>query len=381
MKIFLPFALILFCITVSNAQPIIGPDHSEIFPDEEIDQTIGENEYMDLTTGSYNYNENGEKSITLEENSILFIRSGVNLEVSKLSVKKTAVLYVERGATVIINKDFIYESTGESEIHSLYFYAKYKIQIDKDEYKLGGTGRITYTGSDYTVSSSGTSICIGTEDPEFYDPDHDDFGDSGVEACNTNGNSAQYIADLPVKMIFFESVINNNIVTLNWATAAEQDASHFTILRSTDKMNWEEIGEVEAGGNTNFRQDYSFIDTPEKYSTVLYYKLQQFDYDGKNESFGPLTVNLIAVNTMSAQVYPNPTKDKLNLSVGGLILGDQLSISLIDKLGKAVYQEHQDVSGNSLVYNINNISGLQSGHYLLILTSGSQKVVRRFIKQ
>ncbi|MBB3697254.1 T9SS type A sorting domain-containing protein [Flammeovirga yaeyamensis] len=375
MKYYLSIALTFLCLSFTNAQPLLV-GYTEITPDTNNDQTLNTNEYMEFTSGSFDY---GDKSITLDNNSIVIIRSGVTLDLKNLSVKSTAILYVERGATVTVDEDFIVTDTGEAEVHSLYFILKSKIEA-KDGGTVTGTGRLTYQGSSYEVDG-GSSVCIGTGDPEFYDPDHASYGTSGTVPCDQNGNSAQFIADLPVEMIFFESNVSNGNVNLNWATATEVNASHFVVMRSTDKTNWEEIGYVEAGGNTNFRQDYSYTDSPVSSSGIYYYKLQQFDYDGQSEFFGPLTVSLNLSNGFSAQVHPNPTTSSLNLSIEGLHEGNQLSIAVIDKLGKAVYQENKEVGGNSLIYNVHQITDLNPGHYLLILTSGSQKITTRFIKQ
>ncbi|MBB3697251.1 T9SS type A sorting domain-containing protein [Flammeovirga yaeyamensis] len=378
MKRSLLLIITLLITVIINAQPVTT-GHSRVNPDPNNDQSLYTNEYMDLTTGSYDYNNNG-KTITLDNNSILIVRAGVTLEVKDLYLKETSILYIERGATIIIQETFEAKSTGMNEIHSLYFYVNDKLQSDDASYILGGNGRITFSGSSFEVEN-GSTVCIGTEDPEFYDPDHANFGLSPTEPCNRNGDSDRFTTDLPVEMISFESSIENHNVILNWATASEINASHFVVFRSTDKENWEEIGEVEAGGNTNFRQDYSFTDIPNASSNVVYYKLEQFDYDGKSETFGPLAVSFRSINLMSAQVYPNPVRDQLNLSITGLQLGNEMTISLMDKMGKVIHQEYKKLNGSSLIYNVDETVDLVPGNYLLIITSGSEKITKRFIKQ
>lgn len=374
--------LALFLITnVAHSQPDIS-GHSEITPDVSNDETISSNKYIELTSGTYDYNSNGEKSITLENNGILIVRDGVTLDVSNLTVKDQSILYIERGATVIVEKDFIVSSTGNSEINSLYFYANLKIQADDDSYVLGGTGRITFSGSNSDLKvETGTTLCVGSDNPEYYDPDHPDFGTSANEACNKNGNTAQFHADLPVDLISFDASVASGAVTLNWATATEINASHFIVFSSEDNRNWKELGEVEAGGNTNFRQNYSFTDTPSNSSDIVFYKLLQYDFDGQNETFGPLKVNFNTTKVLNASVYPNPTVNRLNLKIDGLSSETQLSLTIVDKLGKTICQEVKNVKANSLIYSLNHLSELQPGHYFLIISSGTQTKVTPFIKQ
>ncbi|ANQ52536.1 T9SS type A sorting domain-containing protein [Flammeovirga sp. MY04] len=378
MKRFL-LLILLLSVNLIFAEPVIT-GFTSLTPDATADQEINSNEYLELISGTYDYNGNGQKSITIEGNGVLIVRAGVTLDVKDLIVKDQGILYVERGAIVIVERDFEITSTGDSEIHTLYYYANTKISIDNSAYKLDGNGRITFSGSSYDVQS-GVSVCIGTQDPTFYDPDHSNFGTNGTEPCNRNGDSDRFTTDLPVEMISFESSIENHNVILNWATATEINASHFVVFRSTDKENWEEIGEVEAGGNTNYRQDYSFTDIPNASSNVVYYKLEQFDYNGKSETFGPLAVSFRSINLMSAQVYPNPVRDQLNLSITGLQLGNDMTISLMDKMGKVIHQEYKKLNGSSLIYNVDETVDLVPGNYLLIITSGSEKITKRFIKQ
>ncbi|OHX63851.1 T9SS type A sorting domain-containing protein [Flammeovirga pacifica] len=377
------FLFLIFMVAhTAFSQPLLG-GYSPITPDDSDDQTVSSNEYLDLNSGTYDYDGNGEKSITVENNGVLLVRAGVTLNLSNLSIKDQAILYVERGAIVTVEKDFIVSSTGSSELNSLYFYANLKIQIDDNSYILGGNGRITYTGSNSDLKvDNGATVCVGSEAPEFYDPDHANYGGNGTEACDKNGNTAQFVADLPVELISFEAIASNASVVLQWATATEENASHFEIMRSTDQTNWEKVGSVDASGNTNFRQDYTFTDTPNSSSDVIYYRLDQYDFDGQSESFGPLKVNLnTSNNKLTAHVFPNPSVDKVNLQLEGLQMDQELSISIIDKMGKKVYQEQKIIEANSLLYNVQKLEGLQPGHYLIMLSSGSEKITVRFIKQ
>jgi hypothetical protein len=50
------------------------------------------------------------------------------------------------------------------------------------------------------------------------------------------------------------------------------------------------LGTVSAAGNSNMTLDYSFVDvTP--LSTINYYRLVQYDWDGEFEIYGPIAID------------------------------------------------------------------------------------------
>jgi hypothetical protein len=63
---------------------------------------------------------------------------------------------------------------------------------------------------------------------------------------------------LPVEMISYSAVVENDVTYINWATASETNNDYFTIERSEDMVNWYTVGTVSGAGNTNMRMDYEF---------------------------------------------------------------------------------------------------------------------------
>ena len=56
----------------------------------------------------------------------------------------------------------------------------------------------------------------------------------------------------------------------------------------SDGNNWKTITTKPAAGNSNEQIRYSYIDN--NLSEIVYYRLQQYDIDGKSETFGPIVV-------------------------------------------------------------------------------------------
>jgi hypothetical protein len=86
---------------------------------------------------------------------------------------------------------------------------------------------------------------------------------------------------LPIELVELNAQKGENYTQLTWITASEINNNYFSIERSLDGDTWEEIGTVKGAGNSNVYLTYGFTDS----SPVLgdnYYRLRQFDFDGKN---------------------------------------------------------------------------------------------------
>lgn len=98
---------------------------------------------------------------------------------------------------------------------------------------------------------------------------------------------------LPITIISFDGeVIYDDIqptTNIEWVVASQINNEYFVIEHSIDGYVWEEIDNVLGEGTTYNVISYNTIHTrPE--TGVNYYKLTQVDYDGKTESFAPISV-------------------------------------------------------------------------------------------
>ena len=84
---------------------------------------------------------------------------------------------------------------------------------------------------------------------------------------------------LPVELISFNGVAENNEVRLTWETASELNNDFFDVERSQNGLNFEKIGTVKGNGNSNILNQYTFLDK-DPYVGFNYYRLKQVDYDG-----------------------------------------------------------------------------------------------------
>jgi hypothetical protein len=117
---------------------------------------------------------------------------------------------------------------------------------------------------------------------------------------------------LPVELLYFEGITYPSFNNLKWATASEQNSSHFIIEKSKDGENWREIATKSAVGNSTEKLNYYYLDNINEF-ILHYYRLVQYDIDGKFEIYGPIALdNTIKVkkvvkyvNLMGQEVGPD----------------------------------------------------------------------------
>lgn len=143
---------------------------------------------------------------------------------------------------------------------------------------------------------------------------------------------------LPIKLLDFSAKPAGNAVDIQWETATERDNDFFTILRSADLVNWEEIGEIPGSGNTNYKMVYGFTDA-DPIPGTSYYQLKQTDFNGVYEDFDPVSVYLEHQHQGNAvAVYPNPAAGAFELKIRSK--GEEASVQVKDLSGKAVIEKH-----------------------------------------
>ncbi|MBK6447277.1 MAG: hypothetical protein IPF81_18895 [Bacteroidetes bacterium] len=138
---------------------------------------------------------------------------------------------------------------------------------------------------------------------------------------------------LPIELATFSATLNGKQVDVKWTTQAEINNHFFTIERSSDNVNFSELGRVEGAGNSTSTNEYAYTDF-HPLTGVSYYRLKQTDYDGKCAYFPVSVIRNVRKGTFL--VYPNPsTSQVVHLNYGD----DQLkyfTITVQDITGRII---------------------------------------------
>lgn len=184
--------------------------------------------------------------------------------------------------------------------------------------------------------------------------------------------------DLPVELLEFTATpVDNERVLLKWSTATETNNAYFSVQHSKDGIsNWQEIGQVKGAGNSLETQYYSYWDNA-PLTGVNYYRLQQFDFDGKFEYHRVVTAKIEGKPIeREIIVYPTVAKNNVNIALGGRIEADE-ELYVIDLTGRVVLQ--RTLQAGTELYTL-DISELTSGHFIVMVRSATATRIGKFVK-
>ena len=92
---------------------------------------------------------------------------------------------------------------------------------------------------------------------------------------------------LPVELTEFVAIPYPQWNVVKWTTASEHNSDYYILESSVDGENWKNLNKKPAAGNSNSELRYSFIDNT--YDELTYYRLTQYDIDGKYKTYGPIS--------------------------------------------------------------------------------------------
>ena len=207
-----------------------------------------------------------------------------------------------------------------------------------NKYSEGTNNYAVYdaTGSTSTVTVTGLAPLTQYS---FYVYEYNGTNAAKTYLTPGAGNS---ITTLPVTIISFTGVKQNNDVLLLWQTASEINNDYFEVERSLDNRQWTTIGKVKGHGTTNSISNYQYSDVssdsyrnPLDMTNTLYYRLKQIDFNGKYSYSKIILINDITKIINDVSVSPNPTSSLLSLGVNSTTNTDA-DIIITDVQGRTV---------------------------------------------
>lgn len=149
------------------------------------------------------------------------------------------------------------------------------------------------------------------------------------------------ITVVPIKLNSFAVSKQGKFAFLQWTTEIETNSAGFTIERSADAMNWNEIGfenTKTVNGNSSHALQYDFTDIQplQKYN---YYRLKLLS-DNNRFTFSE-TKKLIFNTADQFVIAPNPVHDWLMIKNNAS--NNIYPVQLFNSIGKLVYENNDPV--------------------------------------
>ena len=174
---------------------------------------------------------------------------------------------------------------------------------------------------------------------------------------------------LPVKYLSFDAVVNDKAVLLKWLTTQEVNNSHFEVERSFDMNTYNTIGLVLDGFVNGTNKSYQYKDNSNELQgrSIVYYRLKQFDIDGKYTYSKVIAVRLQAKAGVVMQVSPNPFVESVNVRYTATESGIA-QIRIMNMEGQTMLSKQATISKGYNNIQVADLKGLATGMYIARLS-------------
>jgi hypothetical protein len=144
---------------------------------------------------------------------------------------------------------------------------------------------------------------------------------------------------LPVEWLSFKGKQEGNGINLTWQTASEKENDYFTIERSQDGRDFNEIGEIPGSGTTHSISTYQFFDENPVIG-IGYYRIRQTDYNGHYDFSRIIAVEFNPFDGPSLKdeellIFPNPANErKIRILVNSRYVEKEMELTVLDLTGR-----------------------------------------------
>jgi hypothetical protein len=182
---------------------------------------------------------------------------------------------------------------------------------------------------------------------------------------------------LPIELLYFNTICNEENVKLLWTTVSETNNDYYSVERSSNAIDWENVINVNGAGNSNQLINYQAWDNTPLYG-LSFYRLKQTDFDGSYTYSEIVTTD--CNNSISENSIINTGQSNNMLFVEYFSIDDQpANIRLYNVQGqliKTLIEVPSSEGINNFAIDINDIS---QGIYMLTASSSDKISAQKII--
>jgi hypothetical protein len=247
----------------------------------------------------------------------------------------------------------------------------------------GGGGGVIYSNGTLKAGSSSTAGIAGTTAGTT-----SNYGaTAGTTGSTVTNMVASSMATFPMNcttlaasFIDVSAQRGNNTVNVSWTVAQESATTGYTIQRSTDGVNFSDIGTTDYKQSTGTDNVYQYADNSGYVlGGTLYYRVRENETGGY--SVYSKIVSIRGNETGGAfSVFPNPAKSFITVNFT-MTAPATVSFHIYDLSGTSLWANEYQASAGQNSLRIDRVSGLPEGLYLLQWFDGSaSRTVKIFIQ-
>lgn len=207
---------------------------------------------------------------------------------------------------------------------------------------------------------------------------------NGVEQDATNSdltfNNCAALTVVPVRFLSFDAVKSGDDALLNWVVGNEDvNTDHYLVERSLNRVEFTTIATVNARHNGIVQNSYDLRDPSisKLKSSVIYYRIRQFDVNGKF-IYSEIRTLRVKDNANGLFLYPNPAISYINLEMD-MMQAEKASVRITDNAGKEMMRTEYSVNSGLNIRRI-DVSKFASGTYLITIQTATETKTLSFVK-
>lgn len=190
---------------------------------------------------------------------------------------------------------------------------------------------------------------------------------------------AEQLSPVPLTLLNMQVTCKENSTIISWETASESNTDYFEIQRSVNGADWAKLALLEAAGNSNSVQKYSYSDARFSQTEKVFYRIASVDKD-QQVYYSIVKPSSCAIQ-LSATVWPNPVDRFVNMR----IISQQsckVIVKLVDTKGAVLreWQQSLTTGGNTFILDL---QGIAAGIYhIMVFGKNTQlKLSEKILKQ
>lgn len=183
------------------------------------------------------------------------------------------------------------------------------------------------------------------------------------------------VVQLPEVLLNFDAILIDKKVEFTWASNTEHNNNLFTIEKSKDAANFEQVTTIKSFGNYSTLISYFDVDYA-PYEGISYYRLKQTDINGQVLSSRLISINNKSISTGLALNASSMEENPAHLMGSE---NKEVLVVLRNEKGLESYSKVTIGADNNVVVPLDNDHKLDNGTYTVVASSNnrlySQKVV------
>jgi hypothetical protein len=205
---------------------------------------------------------------------------------------------------------------------------------------------------------------------------------SGITSFSPFGVEEATPHPLPIQLLTFDAKLTSDKqVDLSWVTASETNNDFFTLEKTRDGVSFETVAIVDGAGNSTSKLHYDRIDN-NPYTGRSYYRLKQTDFNGKYAYSSIVAIENANQEKNQLTIFPNPSPDgSVNINIQGN-QSEQVTIQLIDLLGKIVYMKTTALTHDGInTISMEQLPNIVPGIYHVIAVKNDRQFAAKVMIQ